>query len=87
MLRYQKAHAYVDEVNLEKVIDYLGLKKVETGANVILMFAYNDCVKYGAKSQKGNVVASPVQLYLDCMSIKGRGEEMANAILEREICK
>ena len=87
VVRYQKVHAYVDDMNLEKAIDYLGLKKVETGANVILMLAYNDCVKQGAKLKKGNMVASPVQLYLDCMSIKGRGEEMAEAILEREICK
>lgn len=87
VVRYQKVHAYVDDRNLEKVIDYLGLKKVETGANVILILAYNDCVKQGAKLKKDNKVASPVQLYLDCMSIKGRGEEMAKAILEREICK
>ncbi|MCR5103976.1 MAG: hypothetical protein K6B68_05910 [Eubacterium sp.] len=87
VVRYQKVHAYIDYMNIEKAIDYLGLKKVETGANVILMLAYNDCVKQGAKLQKGNMVASPVQLYLDCMSIKGRGEEMAEAILEREICK
>lgn len=87
VVRYQKVHAYVDEMNLEKVIDYLGLKKVNTGANVILIIAYNDCVKYGAKVYNGNMVASPVQIYLDCMGIKGRGEEMAEAILEREICK
>jgi len=87
VVRYQKVHAYVDDRNLDKVIDYLGLKKVETGANVILIPVYNDCVKLGAKLRKGNLVASPVQLYLDCMSIKGRGEEMAEAILEREICK
>lgn len=87
VVRYQKVHAYIDEMNLEQAIDYLGLKKVKSGANVIFIIPYNNCVKYGAKLQKDNIVASPVQLYLDCMSIKGRGEEMAEAILEREICK
>ena len=87
VVRYQKVHAYIDDLNLEKAIDYLGLKKVESGANTIFIIPYNDCVKYESKMQKNNMVASPVQLYLDCMSIKGRGEEMAEAILEREICK
>jgi hypothetical protein len=32
-------------------------------------------------------VASPVQVFLDCMSLKGRGEEIAEAILDKEICK
>jgi hypothetical protein len=87
VVRYQKVHAYIDDLNLQKAIDYLGLKKVESGANTIFIIPYNDCVKYESKMQKNNMVASPVQLYLDCMSIKGRGEEMAEAILEREICK
>ena len=32
-------------------------------------------------------VASPVQVYLDCMQLKGRGEEMAEAEFSKEICK
>lgn len=87
VVRYQKVHAYVEPQHVEKVMEYLGLKEVDSGANVILIFAYDDCVKRGAKLQNGNMVVSPVQLYLDCMNIKGRGEEMAQAILEREICR
>lgn len=87
VVRYQKVYVYVDDIDVEKVIDYLGLKEVETGANIVLINTYNDCIKYDAKILNGNKVASLVQLYLDCMNIKGRGEEMAQAILEREICK
>ena len=32
-------------------------------------------------------VASPVQVVLDCMNIKGRGEEMARAVFEKEIAR
>ena len=32
-------------------------------------------------------VASPVQIYLDCMQLKGRGEEMAESIFNKEIKK
>lgn len=87
VVRYQKIHAYIDSKNLKSGIEYLGLKKVTSGANVILMVPYDNCVKLNAKVQKGVMVASPVQLYLDCVNLKGRGEEMAEALLEREICK
>lgn len=40
VVRYQKVRAYVDDTNLEKAIDYLGLKKVETGANVVAVVPY-----------------------------------------------
>ena len=33
------------------------------------------------------VVVSPLQIYLDCMQIKGRGEEMADAVLRKEILR
>ena len=32
-------------------------------------------------------VASPVQVFLDCMQLKGRGEEMAEDIFSKEIRK
>ena len=35
----------------------------------------------------GSAVVSPLQIYLDCMQIKGRGEEMADAVLKKEILR
>ena len=32
-------------------------------------------------------VASPVQVFLDCMEMKGRGEEMAETVFSKEIRK
>ena len=34
-----------------------------------------------------SAVVSPLQIYLDCMQIKGRGEEMAEAVLRKEILR
>lgn len=34
-----------------------------------------------------SMVVSPLQIYLDSMQLKGRGEEMAEAILRKEIIK
>lgn len=34
-----------------------------------------------------SAVVSPLQIYLDCMQIKGRGEEMADAVLKKEILR
>lgn len=86
VVRYNKVHVYVEPLNIEQVISYLGLKKVDSGANIILIIPYNNCIGQNARFKKDNMVASPVQLYLDCMSMKGRGEEMAEAILDRVIC-
>ncbi|MGN1404910.1 MAG: type IV toxin-antitoxin system AbiEi family antitoxin [Erysipelotrichaceae bacterium] len=87
VVRYSKVHLYIDAINIDKAVAYLNLKKVDSGGNVVIMVPYDDCVKYGSKIQKDSLTVSPVQLYLDCMNIKGRGEEMAQAILEREIIK
>lgn len=48
-----------------------------------------DEVSYQARSQikDGASVVSPIQVYLDCMQLKGRGEELAEAVIEREILK
>lgn len=87
VVRYQRVHALIDYKDIDKAIDYLGLKKVDTGANVVFIIQYHECVALYSNKINNNLVASPVQLYLDSMSIKGRGEELAETILEREICK
>ena len=87
VVRYQKVHALIDADDLKAAIDYLGLKKVDSGANVIFIIKYNGCVGLNSRIIKNCPVASPVQVFLDCMSLKGRGEEIAEAILNKEICK
>ncbi len=87
VVRYQKVHALIGSGDLEKAIKYLGLKKVDSGANVIFIVKYDKCVGLNSRKIKNSLVASPVQVFLDCMSLKGRGEEIAEAILNKEICK
>jgi len=83
-VRYQRVMAFVDaeEDQLLKLFEF---KEVGSGANVTLLMPYDAGVFYGVTKKEGIRVVSPVQLYLDLMGFKGRGEEAANALLEEVI--
>jgi hypothetical protein len=83
-VKYQRATAYVtgDE---EAVARDLGLKKVESGANVTLLIPADEGVFYGVSEIEGVPVVSPIQAYLDLASFRGRGEEAAQFLLDRVI--
>jgi len=83
-VRYQRASAYVD-APLGELASRLGLKEVSSGANVSLVRPFDAGVFYGRRSVDGVWIASPVQIYLDLMGVKGRGEEAARAIIEEVI--
>lgn len=83
-VRYQRAMAYVSD-NFEDVASVLNLKEVPSGANVTLLTPYDEGVFYGTRLVGGIRVASPVQIYLDLVSFRGRGEEAAHVILEEAI--
>lgn len=82
VVRYQRVTAYV-RGEVSAVAMSAGLKPVESGANVVLLEPYDDGVFYGAGGFGPAV--SDVQLYLDLLSSKGRGEEAASALLEETI--
>jgi hypothetical protein len=63
----------------------MGLKPVPSGGNVALIEPYDEGVFYGTRTVEGAPVVSPVQLFLDLMQIKGRGEDAASAILGEAI--
>jgi hypothetical protein len=84
MVRYQRASAFVEDWN-DELAELLDFKSVRSGANVSLMVPYDEGVFFGSRSIGGLQVASPIQLYLDLRTFRGRGEEAANAILEKEI--
>jgi hypothetical protein len=63
----------------------VGLKRVETGANVLLLKPYDEGIYFGAVQRFGLRVASPIQLYLDLRSMAGRADEAADELLQREI--
>ncbi len=83
-VRYQRAMAYVSR-DVERMAKLLSLKEVTSGANVTFLIPYDEGVLYGARSVEGICIASPVQVYLDLLGMKGRGEEAAQAILDEVI--
>jgi hypothetical protein len=84
MVRYQRASAFVEGWK-DDLATALDLKSVASGANVNLLNPYDEGVFYGSRLISGLQVASPIQLYLDLLTFRGRGEEAAKAILEKEI--
>ena len=80
-VRYSKIHVYVQESAVEKMLQQLEGKRVESGANLSLIIPYDDCVMINSKVVKESLVVSPLQIYLDCKPLKSRGEEMAEGVL------
>jgi hypothetical protein len=87
VVRYNKMHVYIAPEDIQEAISYLGMKEVSSGSNVVILPLENDSYIRDYRVVDGSVVVSPLQIYLDCMQIKGRGEEMAEAVLRKEIIK
>lgn len=85
-VRYQRVMAYV-QGEIEKISKAMEIKPVESGANVTILKPYDEGVFYGTNEIDGSKVVSPIQVYLDLRSLRGRGEEAAAALLERVIKK
>ena len=83
-VRYQRAMAYVD-LPPSALTVLMGLKEVTSGANASLIKPYDEGVFYGMRSVNEVWIASPIQIYLDLIDIKGRGEEAAQGILDEVI--
>lgn len=83
-VRYQRAMAYVAG-DVARVVKALSLKEVSSGANVTLLTPYDEGLLYGARWIEGVCIASPVQVYLDLLGVKGRGDEAAQSILNEVI--
>jgi hypothetical protein len=83
-VRYQRVYAYISG-EIEQVADELGLKPVESGANVTLIEPYDDGVFIGAVEKDGVRVTSAIQSYLDLSQLRGRGEEAAQMLLREAI--
>lgn len=87
VVRYNKVYMYISPEDIQESIDYLGMKEVESGANVVIFPLENDSYIIDSRIINGTMVVSPVQVYLDSMQLKARGEEMAEAVLRKEIIK
>jgi Transcriptional regulator, AbiEi antitoxin, Type IV TA system len=81
---YTRGAAYV-EADPASLVGKLGWKIVDSGANFTLPWPFDEGVFYGARTIGQDRIVSDVQLYLDLMESKGRGEEAAVAILEQKL--
>ena len=87
VVRYNKVHLIVPLKDANDFMLATGCKAVDSGSNVQIHLVSSDELMYDARELNGYLVASPVQIYLDSMALKGRGEEIADAILKQEINK
>lgn len=87
VVRYNKVHVYMAPEDIQEAITYLDIKEVDSGSNVVIFPLENDCYIKDYRVIDDSVVVSPLQIYLDSMQIKGRGEEMAEAVMKKEIIK
>ena len=85
-VRYQRVWVYLEETEKD-IAGKLNLKEVSSGANVSLITPYDARVFYGNQDIAGVRIASPIQIYLDLKTNRGRGKETANMLLEKVISK
>ena len=84
--RYRGVYAYVEDgAKAATLQQALGLKQVTTGLNVTFLKPYDEGVFYGLIKYNEMPVVSPLQLYLDLKSYKGRGEDAAQFLFEQII--
>jgi len=82
--RYTRGFAYVSG-NIPKIAEALDLKRVDSGQNFSLLKPYDEGVYYGIREFRGIKLVCDVQLYLDLVGFRGRGEESAKYILEQKM--
>jgi len=82
--RYTRGFAYVGN-DIREVADSLGLKQVSSGPNFSILEPYDEGVFYGSREIDSMRVVSDVQLYLDLVGFKGRGQESAEFLFEQRI--
>ena len=83
-VRYNKTFVYIELQDKQEFIRDFGLKKVESGGNVIICTIYDQTMTMFAREINNSIVTSPVQTILDLFSHAGRGEEAAEAIIQKE---
>lgn len=86
MVKGQKSTIFINQDVLE-VAREAGLKRVNSGANVNLINPYDPGVFWNRSKVQDIQIATPVQVYLDLMQMRGRGEEAADFLFAEVIQK
>jgi len=82
--RYTRGFVYVGD-KIQEVAESVGLKSVSSGPNFTILEPYDEGVFYASRETEGLIIACDVQLYLDLIGYRGRGEESAEFLLEQRI--
>lgn len=82
--RYSRVFIYIKE-KPQKVASALQLKQVDSGPNVTILEPFDDGVLYKLQKINKMYVVGNIQLYLDLISYRGRGEEAAKFLLEQKV--
>lgn len=83
-VRYNKVHVYVEQKNLDAFVRQLDLQPVSSGGNVVVTIPHDETPCMYARTINGDLVTSPVQTVIDLLGNSGRGEEAAEAIIQKE---
>jgi hypothetical protein len=83
-VRYDSVTAFFSGP-IEEIKREFSAKEVPSGANLNLLVPHDDGVYFCSRQIRGAHVVNPVQLYLDLITDKGRGEEAAQAIRDLEL--
>ena len=82
--RYTRGFAYMG-TEIREAAEAAELKEVSSGPNFSILEPYDEGVFYGSRRIEGLEVACDVQLYLDLVGYRGRGEESAKFLLEQRM--
>lgn len=82
-VRYNKINVYVEEQSLFEFIKDLDLKPVSSGGNIVVTIPHDETPCMFNRVINDSVVSSPVQTVIDLLNLPNRGEEAANAIIEK----
>jgi hypothetical protein len=84
-VRQNKTWLYVNDAALDDFEVMVKAKRVDSGANVIVLIPEDDGVFYENRFRQRRSLGrtNPVQTWLDLMSVGGRGEEAAEALMEQ----
>ncbi len=82
MVRSPRSTVYLLD-DLATAAEMVGLKPVSSGGNLVLVRPCDDGVFYRCTERQGLPVTGPVQTFVDCAAIAGRGEEAAEAVADQ----
>ena len=83
-VRYNQVTGYISG-DVGQIAPSLGLRRVETGANVRLIVPRDPGVFYGQTISGGVPIVSATQLYLDLRAMGGRGNDAAEFLFDKVI--